>query len=176
QHLQGSYQSQSALPNMPRNEPCNARFLPRDDFNHRRSYSGYEHRAITPMVFSDSYQKNPFHGAHIDCQTPGNETMDLSPRYTANMNHPFAPVERHATSPSSLYDTYGGPASAPHVDMHTQTHARSLPINPNALAHLDSIVHKYTNTSMVPSYGISIPVILGCQSKIAMSSCLWKVF
>ncbi|PWA78639.1 hypothetical protein CTI12_AA214840 [Artemisia annua] len=154
QHLQGGYQSQSALPNISRNEPCNARFLPRDDFNHRRSYSGYEHRAIAPMVFSDSYQKNPFHGAHIDCHTPGNETMDLSPRYTANMNHPFAPVERHATSPQSLYDTYGGPPSAPQVNMHTLTQSRPLPINPNCSAYgTSNPTNAYGNqTSHAPNY------------------------
>ncbi|CAH1440072.1 unnamed protein product [Lactuca virosa] len=40
-----SYPSQTTLPN----RGSNNRFPPRDDLNHRRSYSGYEHRASAPM-------------------------------------------------------------------------------------------------------------------------------
>ncbi|XP_024983668.1 heterogeneous nuclear ribonucleoprotein U-like protein 1 isoform X2 [Cynara cardunculus var. scolymus] len=43
---QGSYPSQPILPNMHGNEPSKGRFLPRDDFNHRRSYSGYTANVI----------------------------------------------------------------------------------------------------------------------------------
>ncbi|KAI7730869.1 hypothetical protein M8C21_032616, partial [Ambrosia artemisiifolia] len=72
------------------------RFLSRDDLNHRRSYSGYEHRAV---AVSNFYQRNSSN------HTPSNETMDLSPQYTANTNYHAAPapVERYTTSSSSLY-------------------------------------------------------------------------
>ncbi|KAL7619325.1 hypothetical protein Lser_V15G04483 [Lactuca serriola] len=74
-----SYPSQTTLPN----RGSNNRFVPRDDLNHRRSYSGYEHRASSaPMgmgisVFS---QKNSYH--HTYTSTPTQETMDISPRYS----------------------------------------------------------------------------------------------
>ncbi|KAI3697999.1 hypothetical protein L6452_31108 [Arctium lappa] len=127
---QGSYSSQPILSNMHGNDPSKGRFLPRDDFNHRRSYSGYEHRASAPMGYSDSYQRNSSYGARIEYHTPSNETMDFSPRYTANMNHHGAPTERYAVNPSSLYEAYGGTPSAsgaPQVDIHTPTQSTFLP-------------------------------------------------
>ncbi|KAJ9566562.1 hypothetical protein OSB04_002528 [Centaurea solstitialis] len=140
---QGSYPSQPTLPNMHGDDPSKGRFLPRDDFNHRRSYSGYEHRASAPMGFPDSYQRNSSYGARVEYHTPSNESMDLSPRYTANMNH-------HA---------YGGPPSAsgaPQVDMHTPIQSRFLPATsiPQGSAYRtpDSMNHHGNHTANTPSY------------------------
>ncbi|KAL4562416.1 hypothetical protein LXL04_034619 [Taraxacum kok-saghyz] len=69
QRFHGCYQSQTTLPKKDG-------FLLRDDFNHRRSYSGYEHRACAPMGIYVNYQKSSSY------HTPTHETMDLSPRYT----------------------------------------------------------------------------------------------
>ncbi|XP_076893753.1 uncharacterized protein LOC143545826 [Bidens hawaiensis] len=93
------------------------RFLPRDDLNNRRSYSGYEHRVTAPITVSNFYQRNSFY------HTASNETMDISPQYTANTNYHPAPVEGYAPRSSSLYNAFGGLSFARQVDMHTSTHS-----------------------------------------------------
>lgn len=112
--MQGSYQSQLISSNMHRNDPSKDRFLPRDDFNHRRSYSGYYHRAAAPMSIPERNSSD---------QTPSNETMDLSPRYTENINYHAVPVDPYARSTSSINDAYRGPHQ---VDMQTPTQSRFL--------------------------------------------------
>ncbi|KAI3676687.1 hypothetical protein L1987_86300 [Smallanthus sonchifolius] len=114
-HLQGSAQT-----NKHCNDQSKGGFLPRDDFNHRRSYCGYAHRAAAPVAIPNYYHRH-------SSNTPSNETMDLSPQYTANTNYHAAPVECHTTSSPSLYDAYGGPFFAPRVDVHTPIQSRYLP-------------------------------------------------
>ncbi|KAK9068907.1 hypothetical protein SSX86_013023 [Deinandra increscens subsp. villosa] len=123
-HLQGSYPDQS---NKHCNDPNKGRSLPRDDFNHRRSYSGYEHRASAPIAISNSYQRT------LSNHPLSNETMDLSPQYAANTNYHATPVDRYTTSSTSLYNAYGGLSFAPQVDMYTPTHSRYLP--PTSIPH-----------------------------------------
>ncbi|KAK1426593.1 hypothetical protein QVD17_15269 [Tagetes erecta] len=137
-HLQGSAQTNTHC-----NDPNKGRFLPRDDFNHRRSYNAYEHRACGPITISNFYQRNS------SDHTSSNETMDLSPRYTANTNYDGAPVDHHHLLPSSpsLFNAYGGPCFAPQVDMHTPPRSRYMPAP--AIAHGSP----YGNhTSHAPSY------------------------
>ncbi|KAI3742946.1 hypothetical protein L1987_60645 [Smallanthus sonchifolius] len=114
-HLQGSAQT-----NKHCNDQSKGGFLPRDDFNHRRSYCGYAHRAAAPIAI-------PNYPHRHSSNTPSNETMDLSPHYTANTNYHAAPVECHTTSSPSLYDAYGGPSFTPRVDVHTPIQSRYLP-------------------------------------------------
>ncbi|KAL8214048.1 hypothetical protein R6Q57_003497 [Mikania cordata] len=113
----GSYIGQT---NKHCNDPNKGRFLPRDDFNHRRSYSGYEHRAAAPIAFFKSCQRTS------SDYTPTDETMDLSPQYTANTNYHATPVERNTTSSLSLCNVYDGPSFAPDVDMPTPTPSKYL--------------------------------------------------
>nr|XP_043610688.1 heterogeneous nuclear ribonucleoprotein U-like protein 1 isoform X2 [Erigeron canadensis] len=127
----GSYLSQPILPHTCQNNPTSGKFLPRDDFNHRRSYSGYEHRATAPMGIFGSHQRNnlsngsgvDYHtstsnGSRLDYHTSSNETMDLSPRYTANLNSHSTLIERYPTSSAP---------GATQVDMHPPTQSRYLP-------------------------------------------------
>lgn len=123
-HFEGSFSSQTMLSNMNGNDPSKGRFLPRDDFNHRRSYSGYEHRASAPMGISDFYQKN---SSYI----PTHETMDLSPRYTTT-TYGGPQVDMHTPTKTLILPTtsiphgsaYGSPDPM-NVYGNYMTHAQS---------------------------------------------------
>ncbi|XP_071718334.1 uncharacterized protein, partial [Rutidosis leptorrhynchoides] len=64
----GSHQSQPILLNTHQYDSNNGKCLLRDDFNHRRSYSVYEHRAVAPTGISgSSYQSNySSNGSRVD--------------------------------------------------------------------------------------------------------------
>ncbi|KAJ0735061.1 putative heterogeneous nuclear ribonucleoprotein U, SPRY [Helianthus annuus] len=124
------------------------RILSRDDLNHRRSYNGYEHRAVAPVAMSNFYQRNSSN------HTPTNENMDLSPQYTANANYHAAPVERYTTtSSSSLYGAYGGPSFVPQVDMHTPFLSPVTSIPHGSIYGAPDPMKSYGhNTSHAPNY------------------------
>ncbi|XP_021993670.1 heterogeneous nuclear ribonucleoprotein U-like protein 1 isoform X2 [Helianthus annuus] len=120
------------------------RILSRDDLNHRRSYNGYEHRAVAPVAMSNFYQRNSSN------HTPTNENMDLSPQYTANANYHAAYT---TTSSSSLYGAYGGPSFVPQVDMHTPFLSPVTSIPHGSIYGAPDPMKSYGhNTSHAPNY------------------------
>lgn len=72
-------------------------------------------------MISNFYQRNS------SDHTSSNETMDISPRYTANTNHHGDPVEHLIPSSPSMFNAYGGPSFSPQDDMHTPPRSRYMP-------------------------------------------------